>query len=401
MKDAYNIEDLREIARRKMPRGIFEFIDRGAEDEVALRNNRAVFERIKLRPRVLADVSQRSQSVSIFGKRLEMPIAVAPTGSTGLMCYGGEISLARAAAAAGIPFTLATGSMTAIEELAEKVAGTLWFQLYMWPELALSQEVVERAKAAGYEALLVTVDGPVSGNREYNARNGYTTPFSFTRRNVTDVLMHPGWLFGVLGRYLVSTGMPSYENYPAEVRGKLTKRPIGKALLKNDAHVWDDIRALRKLWPRALVVKGIQDADDAKIAADCGADGVVVSNHGGRIVDSSMAPVEVLPEVVDAVGQRLTVMVDSGFRRGSDVVKALALGAQLVLIGRPLLYGAAAGGEMGAAKAISIYRDEIDRLLAQIGCPNIAALTRDRVVITGAGILAGEEQGIGGRSPTA
>jgi L-lactate dehydrogenase (cytochrome)/(S)-mandelate dehydrogenase len=337
VKEAYNIADLREIARRSMPKGIFEFIDRGAEDEIALRHNRKAFERIKLRPRVLADVSSRSQETTIFGEKVRMPIAVAPTGSTGLMCYQGEIALARAAAAAGIPFTLATGSMTAMEEIAAKAGGTLWFQLYMWPELAMSLEVVERARAAGAKALFVTVDGPVSGNREYNARNGYTTPFSFTRRNVTDVLAHPAWLFGVLARYIFTTGMPGYENYPAEVKQKLTKRPIGKALLKNDGHVWDDIRALRKAWPHALVVKGIQDPEDARIAADCGADGVVVSNHGGRIVDSSMAPIEALPEVVEAVGQRIEVMVDSGFRRGSDVIKALALGAKLVLIGRPFV----------------------------------------------------------------
>ena len=378
--EAYNIADLREIARQRMPKGIFEFIDRGAEDEVALRHNRAAFERIKLRPRVLADVARRSQEITLFGRPQKMPIAVAPTGSTGLMCYQGETALARAAAAAGIPFTLATGSMTAMEEAA-KVGGTLWFQLYLWPDFALSKQVVERAKAAGYQALIVTVDGPVSGNREYNARNGYTTPFTFTRRNVTDVLMHPGWLFGVLARYVLTTGMPGYANYPREVQTKLTARPIGKALLKNDEHVWDDIRALRKLWPDALIVKGIQHPADAKIAADCGADGIVVSNHGGRIVDSSMAPIEVLPEIVDAAGERLAVIVDSGFRRGSDVIKALALGAKAVLVGRPLLYGAAAGGEAGAAKAIAIYREEIDRLLAQIGCASIPDLNRDYVML--------------------
>ena len=376
--EAFNIADLREIAKQRMPKGIFEFVDRGAEDEVALRNNRAAFERIKLRPRVLADVSKRSQEITLFGRRQKMPIAAAPTGSTGLMCYQGEIALARAAAAAGIPFTLATGSMTSMEEAAE-VGGTLWFQLYMWPEFAMSKEVVERAKAAGCQALIVTVDGPVSGNREYNSRNGFTTPFTFTRRNVTDVLMHPRWLFRVLARYILTTGMPGYANYPREVQTRITARPIGKALLKNDGHVWDDIRALRKVWPNALLVKGIQHPDDAKTAADCGADGVVISNHGGRIVDSSMAPIEVLPEIVDAVGRRLTVIVDSGFRRGSDVVKALALGAKAVLVGRPLLYGAAAGGEAGAAKAISIFREEIDRLLAQIGCANIADLNRSWV----------------------
>src|ERR1035437_5684006 len=191
--NAYNISDLRETARRRLPKGIFEFVDRGSEDEVALRNNRAAFERIKLKPRTLVDVSGRSQEITLFGHRQKMPIAIAPTGTTGLMWYHGEIELARAAAAAGIPFTLATGAMTAMEKVAEKAGGRLWFQLYMWPDRSLSHQLVERAQAAGFEALVATVDGAASGNRDINLRNGFTIPFSFTRRNVTDVLMHPGW----------------------------------------------------------------------------------------------------------------------------------------------------------------------------------------------------------------
>ena len=375
--DAYNIFDLREIARRRLPKGIFEFVDRGTEDEVALRNNRAAFERIRLKPRTLVDVSGRGQGITLFGRQHQMPIGIAPTGTAGLMWYQGEIELARAAAAAGIPFTLATGSMTAMETVAEQAGGTLWFQLYMWPDRSLSHKLVERAKAAGYQALVVTVDGAVSGNREYNLRNGFTIPFSFTPRNVSDVLAHPRWLLGVLSRYLVTTGMPRYENYPSELRARITARPMGRSMLKNDSLNWDDLRALRKMWPHTLIVKGILHPQDALLAADCGADGVIVSNHGGRNLDSSMAPIEVLPEVVDAAGKRLTVIVDSGFRRGSDVVKALALGAKSVLIGRPTLYGTAAGGEAGATRAIDIFREEIDRVLALIGCRSLAELDRD------------------------
>ena len=384
MKDksrgAYNIDDLREIARRRVPKGMFEFVDRGAEDEVALRNNRTAFERIRLQPRTLVDVSRRSQAITLFGNPQQMPIAIAPTGSAGLMWHDGEIALARAAAAAGIPFTLATGSMTAMEKIAVQAGGRLWFQLYMWPDRSLSHKLVERASAAGYEALVVTVDGAVPGNREYNLRNGFTIPFTFTRRNVTDVLMHPEWLLGVLARYVFTTGMPRYENYPSEFKHRITAQPMGKGMLLNDSLNWDDLRVLRGMWPRTLIVKGILHPQDAVHAADCGADGVVVSNHGGRNLDSSMAPIEVLPEVVDAVGKRITVMVDSGFRRGSDVVKALALGAQAVLIGRPTLYGTAAGGEAGAARAIAIFREEIDRVLALLGCPGIAALNREYLV---------------------
>ena len=384
MKDrsagAYNIEDLREIARRRVPKGMFEFVDRGAEDEVALRNNRSAFERIRLKPRALVDVSLRSQEITLFGKPQKMPIAIAPTGSAGLMWHDGEIALARAAAAAGIPFTLATGSMTAMEAIAAQAGGRLWFQLYMWPDRSLSHKLVERASTAGFEALVVTVDGAVSGNREYNLRNGFTIPFTFTRRNVSDVLMHPEWLLGVLARYVFTTGMPRYENYPSEFKHRITAQPMGKGMLLNDSLTWDDLRVLRRMWPRTLIVKGILHPQDARLAADCGADGIVVSNHGGRNLDSSMAPIEVLPEIVDAVGRRITVIVDSGFRRGSDVVKALALGARAVLIGRPTLYGTAAGGEAGAARAIAIFREEIDRMLALLGCPGIAALNREYLV---------------------
>jgi isopentenyl diphosphate isomerase/L-lactate dehydrogenase-like FMN-dependent dehydrogenase len=306
-----------------------------------------------------------------------MPIAVAPTGSAGLAWHEGEIALARAAAEAGIPFTLATGSMTSLERVAEQAGGTLWFQVYMWPDRSLSHQLVERAQAAGYQALVVTVDTPVPPGREYNLRNGMTVPFRFTRRNVTDVLMHPRWLAGVLMRYLLTTGMPRYENYPAGMQSRITAAPMGRSMMVTDSLTWDDLRVLRKLWPHALMVKGILRAQDALLAADCGADGVIVSNHGGRAVDSTRAPIEVLPEVVEAAGKRLTVLVDSGFRRGADVVKALALGAKAVLIGRATLYGTAVAGQEGAARAIEIYRDEIDRLLALIGCPGIASLNRD------------------------
>ena len=276
-----------------------------------------------------------------------MPIVIAPTGSAGLAWHEGEIALARAAKAAGIPFTLATGSMTAIERVAAEAGGKLWFQLYMWPDRSLSHGLMDRAKAAGYEALVVTVDTPVPPGREYNLRNGMTVPFRFTRRNVTDVMMHPRWLTGVLLRYLLTTGMPRYENYPTEMKARITALPMGRSMAVTDSLTWDDLRELRRLWPHALMVKGILRAEDARLAADCGADGVIVSNHGGRAVDSTRAPIEILPEVVDAVGNRITVLVDSGFRRGADVIKALALGAKAVLIGRATLYGTAVAGEAG------------------------------------------------------
>jgi isopentenyl diphosphate isomerase/L-lactate dehydrogenase-like FMN-dependent dehydrogenase len=377
---AYDVADLRELARRRLPKGVFEFFDRGNGEEAALVENRAAFERYKFTPHQLVDTSHRSQEVTLFGKRHKMPVAVAPTGSAGLAWYEGEIELARAAAKAGIPFTLATGSMTALERVAEQAGGTLWFQVYMWPDRAASHKLVERAKAAGYQAIVVTVDTPVPPGREYNLRNGMTVPFRFTGKNVTDVLMHQRWLWGVLARYLMTTGMPRYENYPTEVKTRITALPMGRSMMTTDSLTWEDLRALRKLWPHALMVKGILRPQDAVLAADCGADAVIVSNHGGRAVDSTPAPIDVLPSVAAAVGSRVTVLVDSGFRRGADVVKGLALGAKAVLIGRAPLFGTAIAGEAGAARAIEIYRDEIDRMLALIGCPDIGALGPDYVV---------------------
>jgi isopentenyl diphosphate isomerase/L-lactate dehydrogenase-like FMN-dependent dehydrogenase len=373
---AYDIADLGRMAKRRLPKGVFEFFDRGNGDETAVVENRVAFDRIKLHPHALVDTSQRSQAVTLFGQRHKMPIVIAPTGSAGLGWYQGEIALARAAAEAGIPFTLATGSMTALEKVAEQAGGTLWFQIYMWSDRSLSHRLAERAKAAGYQALVVTVDTPVPPGREYNLRNGMTVPFRFTRRNVTDVLMHPRWVCGVLMRYLLASGMPRYENYPTELKARITALPMGRSMMVTDSLTWEDLKALRKLWPHALMVKGLLRAEDALLAADCGADGVIVSNHGGRAVDSTRAPIEVLPEVVEAAGSRLAVLVDSGFRRGADVAKALALGARAVLVGRGPLYGVSVAGQQGAARALEIYRDEIDRILAMIGCPGVEQLDR-------------------------
>lgn len=374
--EAYNIADLRDIAQRRLPKGLFEFVDRGTEDEVSLRNNRAVFEKIRLKPRMLVDISKRSQEITLFGNTHKMPMVIAPTGVAGLLWHEGEIALARAAADAGIPFTLATGSMTPMEKVAQQAGGELWFQLYMWPDRSLSHQLVERARLAGFKALVVTVDGIVSGNREFNLRNGFTVPFSFTRKNVTDVLMHPGWIAGVLAKYMLTTGMPRYENYPSEIKYKVTVAPMGRSQMKNETLNWEDLRHLRNIWPHKLLVKGLLHAEDAQFAVDCGADGVIVSNHGGRNLDGAIAPLEALPEIVSAVGKRVTVLIDSGFRRGSDVVKALALGANAVQIGRPGLYGIAAAGQFGAERALTIFREEISRVMALLGCNSVSSLSR-------------------------
>jgi len=374
---ALNNHDLREMARKRLPKWLFEFVDRGTEDEVALRNNRAAFERIKLKTQVLVDVSKRNQEVTIFGKKHGMPLGIAPTGPAGMLYFKGELELARAAKAANIPFTLATGSQTSMEDVAKLVGGTLWFQLYMWSDVRMSHQLVERAKNAGFEALVVTVDGPVNTNREYNIRNGYTVPFRYTRKNTAAVLTRPGWLFGVIMKYWLNGGMPTRANYPDGMAEKFTQVSSAERKTKNDSLSWDDFGVLRDMWPGKILVKGILTPLDAERAIARGADGVIVSNHGGRNFDSSMAPIEALAPIVDAVGNKTTVICDSGFRRGSDVVKALAIGAHLVMVGRTTLWGTTVAGEAGAAHAINFYREEISRTIAYLGCTGIDQLNRD------------------------
>jgi (S)-mandelate dehydrogenase len=381
VEDAQNIFDLRDMARRRLPRWLFEFVDRGTEDEVALDNNRRAFEQYKLLPRMLVDVSGRSLETTLFGSEHKMPIGIAPTGAAGMMWYRGELELARAAKAAGIPFSLATGSITSMEQVAAEVGGTLWMQLYMWADRRLSHQVVRRAAAAGFEALLVTVDGVVAGNREYNRRNGFSVPFKYNSRNTTDVLMHPRWMFGVLGRYIASGGMPTRANFPDELKAKITSDYGGTKETRSDSLCWDDLKALRDIWTGKLLVKGLLHPDDATQALEYGADGIIVSNHGGRNCDAAPSPLEVLPAIVKAVGDRTTVLFDSGVRRGSDVVKALALGAKMVLIGRSTLYGTAAAGEAGARRALDIYRGEISRTMAQIACNRVSEVGPQHVVL--------------------
>ena len=376
----FNVADFREVARKRLPKGVFEYLDRGAEDEVALADNRDAFRNLKLRTLFMVDLTDRDMGIDLLGKRANLPMAIAPTGIAGLCWHHGELQLAKAAAAKGIPFTLATGSITSMERIAKEVLplnGRLWFQLYMWKEEELSYQLIGRARDAGFEALVVTIDGALGNNREYNRRNGFSIPFTISPRSVTDMLTHPRWLLGTMFRYLVTTGMPRHENYPAKYAHRITSGAGGGSPMRHHAMTWKDIDKLRKFWPGKLIIKGILREEDATLAVEHGADAVVVSNHGGRALDSAASTLDVLPEVVDAVGKKTTVILDSGVRRGSDMVKALALGADAVLTGRATLYGISTAGQTGAEKVLDILYKEFEKTMAYTGCRRVYELSTD------------------------
>lgn len=372
---------LREAARRRLPRNIIEFVDRGSEGEVAVRNNRLALERLRLFPRGLVDVSQRSLKTTLFGREQSMPIAVAPSGAADLLSYQGEIKLARAAATAGVPFTVSARSAASMEKLAQCSDGPLWFQVSMWPERSVLYSLLDRVKTAGYEALVVTMDTVVAPQCNCSGRNGCRESIRVNRHNALDIALHPRWLLGVMARNVLAGEVPRHENYSEELRRSLISQSENAASAPDSVAVtWDDLRELRKHWTGPLIVKGIMHPDDARRAVECGADGVIVSNYGGRNFDSAMATIEALPAVVDAVGQRLTVMVDSGFTCGADVVKALALGAKAVLLGRAPLYGLAAAGQAGAERVFEIVKEDISRTMAYMGCRTLDCVAHAEVL---------------------
>jgi (S)-mandelate dehydrogenase len=377
LDDCYNVFDLRDAAKRRLPKAVFEFVDRSTEDELALRNNRHAFERIKLKHRALVDVSGRSTKTTLFGKEISLPMAIAPTGAAGLCWHEGELELAKAAARAKIPFTLATGAMTSMEKIAKEANFRLWFQLYVWKQRELSYQLIERAKNNGFEALVVTTDTIVPPNREYNAKNGFLLPFHPTWRFTWDIMQHPTWFSTVLLKYFTTIGMPRNENYPEPYRRPIGTDPGTREVMRQDSLNWDDIRIFRDKWPGILMLKGINRVDDALKAVSYGVDGLIVSNHGGRNMDSAAATLDMLPEIAEAVGDKATVILDSGVRRGSDIVKALALGAKCVLTGRATLYGTAAGGQAGASKAVGFIQTEMEKTMAYTGCNGVDEISTD------------------------
>jgi isopentenyl diphosphate isomerase/L-lactate dehydrogenase-like FMN-dependent dehydrogenase len=372
----HNIADLRDRARRRLPHGIWEYLERGTEDELGIVRNRAALDAVTFRPRVLRGVHRVDTSAPMLGISSAMPLAVAPTGAAGLLWYQGDLALARAAARAGVPFTISSASTLDLEDIA-KAGGRLWFQLYLWEDRDLSLGVVDRAHAAGCDTLFVTLDLPVAPNREYIQKNGFGTPFKLNARNTLDVLAHPRWLAGVMGRYAVNGGIPSQANLPDRLRARITKTAPPGALFKQDDLDWDGLKAIRDRWPGKLLLKGLLHPEDARLAEAAGVDGVVVSNHGGRAFDCSTASIAALPAIVEAVGGRMTVLLDSGVRRGSDIVKALALGADGVMAGRAPLYGLAAGGEAGVVHALELLSAEFARSMAMLGAREVSEIGPD------------------------
>ena len=369
---ALNIADLREIARRRVPGFAFEYVEGGAEDEATLRRNREAFSALRFVPQTLVDTSGRSLETTVFGRRSAAPLAIAPTGLNGMLHPGGDLALARAAAAFGIPYTLSTLSTTRLEDVAAKAGGRLWMQLYVMKNRAIAEDIMSRAAAAGYEALLFTSDANVFGSREWDKRN-YARPGRPHLGAVLDTLRHPRWLLEVLLR----NGVPRFHNIEAFLPPGAASAVGGSTIIPQmfePTITWADIAWIRRHWPGKLLIKGVMSVEDARRAVDTGCDGIVLTNHGGRQLDYCLAPIEVLGEIAAAVGDRLTIVIDSGFRRGSDIAKALALGAHTVMIGRATLYGLAAGGEPGVRRALDLLAIELDRVLGQLGCRAVADL---------------------------
>lgn len=388
-REALNIRDLREMARRRLTKSLFDFCDKGSEDQISMRDNRVALDRIKLMPRVLRNVSRRDPGITLFGKRHDLPLLIGPTGPAGFVWYRGETALARAAAAANIPFTLASTSNTAMEDIISNGGGTQWYQLYVWQDADAALITVKRALDAGFEALVLTVDSPVYNNREIDIRNGLVFPPRITPRTALDSILHPRWLLGTMGRYFLAEGrIPAFTNIhiPEKHKPNATRyvsAASGSFLNRNDTLDWDYLRRLRDMWPRKLLVKGILHPEDVLMAADCGVDGVFVSNHAGNVNDTAITAWDALPAIVEAVEDRLTIIADTGVRRGSDVLKGLALGANAIAIGRATLYGLAAAGEAGATRALEIFDAEIRRTMAVVGLNDITTIGRDQIRLPG------------------
>jgi len=369
---ALSVEEVHRVAQRRLPRFEMEYLDGGAEDEVSLRRNRSIFERITWLPRVLVGSGLPDLSREVLGEALQLPLIIAPTGFNGMVWPQGDLALGRAADAAGIAFTLSTVSNYDVGALNAQLQRPAWFQLYPLKDQKTSDRLIDRAREAGCDKLVVTVDVPALGAREWDQRS-YSRPLKLSASSVLDVLLHPRWLWQVM----LPRGAPEFANLgeflPVGARSALQGvRFMGTQI--NPSLNWADLERMRSRWQGKLVLKGILCVEDAKRSAEIGADGIVLSNHGGRQLDSCATGIELVGQTAAEVGGRLSVIVDGGFRRGSDVLKALALGADAVMIGRAALYGLAAGGEAGVAHVLNLQRVEMERAMTLLGCHSLDEL---------------------------
>jgi L-lactate dehydrogenase (cytochrome) len=377
MRALPSIEDMRSAARRRVPRMFFDYADRGSYAEETLRANRADLERIKLRQRILVDVSRRDLSTTIIGEAARLPLALAPIGLCGMMWGDGEILACRAAQAAGIPFCLSTMSICAIEDVAAAVDKPFWFQLYVMKDRGFVRSLVERAAAAGCSALVLTVDLQVLGQRHADVRNGMTVPPELRLRNLIDIASKPAWALSV-----ARGKRKTFGNLAGHVKGMENVNSLAKWIQGqfDPALSWKDVEWIRSLWPGKLILKGIMDVEDARIAAKTGASALVVSNHGGRQLDGAPSSISALPKIAEAVGSEIEVMFDGGIRSGQDVLRALALGARSCLIGRAYVYGLGAAGQIGVTKAIDAIGNELSVSMALCGVNSLREMDR-RVLV--------------------
>ena len=369
-----NVLDLRELAQRRVPRAFFEYADRGSYDEITLRDNRQALEAIRLRQRVMVDVDNRNLATTLLGQPVSMPLAIAPTGLTGLQWGGGEILGARAALAAGIPFCLSTMSICSIEQVRAAVDKPFWFQLYVMRDRGFTRSLIERAKAANCSALMLTLDLQIQGQRHREIKNGLTVPPRLTLRNFFDIASKPAWAWRVL-----RAPSRSFGNLAGQIGGADSLLTLAQWIAQqfDPTLSWRDLDWIRELWPGKLIVKGVLDAHDAEIAAKAGVDAIVVSNHGGRQLDGAPASIRALPRVVDAVAGRSEVLFDGGILSGQSLLKALALGARAGLIGKAFLYGLGARGEAGVTQVIEIIRKELSVSLALTGQTDVQRVNRE------------------------
>ena len=366
-----SLQDFETAARRRLPRPLFEYISGAAEDSASLHDNRAAFSELGFVTRVLRNVSGRSQAVDLFGRRYASPFGIAPMGISALSAYRGDLVQARAAAAEGVPMIMSGSSLIPLEEVVAAAPRT-WFQAYLPGETAKIEALIDRVDRAGVETLVLTVDTAVLANRENNIRAGFSTPLRPSLRLAWEGLIHPCWTIGTFLRTLAAHGMPHFENSDAARGAPILSSRAARDFGAKDHLDWEHLALIRRKWKRTLVVKGLMNHEDASKVRDMGADGLIVSNHGGRQLDGTVSPLRVLPEIVQAVGAGFPVMMDSGIRRGTDVLKALALGARFVFVGRPFNYAAAVAGEEGVRHAIRILAGEVQRDLGLLGLMSIS-----------------------------